>query len=159
MCTNEHPATTRSVVADYFHWRLNETSNTTNRLFYIVRQIATECEAAYHAQELRLQFRLSSLSLGELEEVHCEIAKELFSDGVVTWTRIITLIAFSAMVTARLIDEGQKPSVMSTAMMDWTTNFIETNLHSWLESQNYWVGGRWIDACVIIHVFRYRMAV
>jgi hypothetical protein len=26
-----------------------------------------------------------------------------------------------------------------SSIVDWTTNFIDTDLRAWLESQNYWV--------------------
>jgi hypothetical protein len=138
MCTNDNPTTTRAVVTDYFNWRLKAITNN-NRLFFIVRKIATDCEASYYSQQPTLNFHYSSSSLVELANVHHEIANELFNDGIITWTRIITLISFSAILVERLRQQQQNIDLLISSMIDWTTNFINTNLRSWLESQNYWV--------------------
>jgi hypothetical protein len=49
------------------------------------------------------------------------------------------LISFSAILVERLRQQQQNIDLLISSMIDWTTNFINTNLRSWLESQNYWV--------------------
>ncbi|UJR21250.1 hypothetical protein I4U23_024345 [Adineta vaga] len=108
-----------------------------------IRQIASDCERQLYSQQPRFHFHVSSISFDELQNTHFEIAQELFSDGIISWTRIITLVVFSAMITERLIEgkqQQQQANLMITSMIDWTTNFINTNLRSWLETQNYWDG-------------------
>ncbi|CAF4957413.1 unnamed protein product, partial [Rotaria socialis] len=43
MCSNDSSTTTRSIITDYFNWRLtNKTAaTTTNRLYMIIRSIAS----------------------------------------------------------------------------------------------------------------------
>ncbi len=80
--------------------------------------------------------------LNKMKTLHNEIASEIFIDGVVTWSRIITLISFSAFLAERVIQQQPNDSsrnLIITSLIDWTTNFIDTDLHTWLQSENYWV--------------------
>ena len=66
----------------------------------------------------------------------------MFNDGVISWSRIITFLTFSAMLAEHIIrqqTDGLSSNLIISSLVDWTTNFIDTDLHSWLESQNYWV--------------------
>jgi hypothetical protein len=146
MGANDSPTTTRSIITDYFDWRLNNKTITNNRLFLIVRRIATDSEASYRSQPaFNLQFSTLSIDLQTLDNIktiHDEIANHLFNDGGISWGRIITLIAFSALLAERIIQqpsENLSPNVVISSMIDWTTNFIETNFQIWLQSQNSWV--------------------
>jgi hypothetical protein len=148
MGANDSPTTTRSIVTDYFDWRLNNKTITNNRLFLIVRKIASDCETAYRCQQPTFNFHFSSSSsidlqtLNNIKNIHNEIAKEMFNDGGITWTRIITFISFSAMLAEHIIQQQSNnlssPLIVSS-IIDWTTNFIDTEFQTWLQSQNYWV--------------------
>ena len=148
MGANDSPTTTRSIVADYFDWRLNNKIVTNNRLFLIVRKIASDCESAYRSQQptFNLHFSSSSIDLQTLDNIktiHNEIAKELFNDGTTTWTRIISFISFSAMLAEHILQLPSHPfaaSLVISSIVDWTAGFIDTDLQTWLQSQNYWVG-------------------
>ncbi|CAF5033321.1 unnamed protein product, partial [Rotaria sp. Silwood1] len=77
----------------------------------------------------------------DLQNIHREIANELFNDGIITWTRIITFISFSAILAEYFIQEKKQVHNMDfliSSIIDWTTNSIDNNLRTWLESQNYW---------------------
>lgn len=145
MGANDSPTTTRSIITDYFDWRLNNKTITNNRLFLIVRRIASECETAYGNLQTTINFHLSSLdfnTLNNIKDIHHGIGEHLFSDGEVSWSRIITFISFSALLTEHIIQ--QLPADLSrnliiTSVIDWTADFIDTELRTWLESQNYWV--------------------
>ncbi|CAF0873772.1 unnamed protein product [Adineta ricciae] len=140
MSTNDRLATTRAVVNDYFNCRINNTSNVTNQLFLNVRRLASDCERNYQLQQPKFHFRATSSSLTDVRTFHLEIALELFNDGIVSWGRIITLIVFSALMADRLIQHGLDAQLTKTSMIDWTTDFINVNLRTWLEAQNYWDG-------------------
>jgi hypothetical protein len=149
MGANDSPNTTRSIITDYFDWRLNNKIITNNRLFLIVRKIASECETAYRSQQPTFNIHFSSPSspidlqtLNNIKSIHDEIAKEMFNDGGITWTRIITFISFSALLAEHIIQQqtdNSSSNLIITSIVDWTTNFIDTDLQTWLESQNYWV--------------------
>ncbi|CAF2396011.1 unnamed protein product [Rotaria sp. Silwood2] len=168
MGANDSPTTTRSIVTDYFDWRLNN-KITNNRLFLIVRKIASDCETAYHSQQptFNIRFSLSSVdlqTLNNIRNIHNEIANELFSAGGITWGRIITFISFSALLAEHIIrqqqlqqqqeqeqqqqqQQEQQPSnnsllsnLIISSIIDWTTDFIDTDLQTWLQNQNYWTG-------------------
>ncbi|CAF3428848.1 unnamed protein product [Rotaria socialis] len=144
MCSNDSSTTTRSIITDYFNWRLtNKTAaTTTNRLYMIIRSIASDCETKYYSQQPPFYFRVSSSSsLIDVENNHHEIAKELFGDGAITWSRIITFISFSAILAECLLNQQQlNIDFVISSIIDWTTNFIDADLYIWLESQNYWAG-------------------
>jgi hypothetical protein len=148
MGANDSPTTTRSIIADYFDWRLNNRITTTNnRLFLIVRKIASDCETAYCTQQPTFNSDFSSLTidlqtLNNIRNIHNEIARELFNDGGITWTRIITFISFSAMLAKHILQQQSNnlsSDLIISSVVDWTANFIDTDLRAWLESQNYWV--------------------
>jgi predicted helicase len=102
--------------------------------------MAYDHEKRYRSIEPTFHFHFSSLSLIHLESFHHDIAQELFHDGIITWTRIITFISFSALLAERLIhQQPQNMDLIISSMIDWTTNFIDTDLHVWLENENYWV--------------------
>lgn len=76
----------------------------------------------------------------QLRTIHHQIGKEFFQDGNITWSRIITFISFSALLAERVVREQcQNRDLIITSFIDWTTNFIETDLQSWLENEDYWV--------------------
>ena len=147
MGANDSPTTTRSVVSDYFDWRLNNRTITNNRLFSIVRKIASECETAYRAQQPTFNLHFSSLTvdvqtLNNIKTIHNEIGKEMFDDGSVSWTRIVTFISFSALFAEHILQQPTNtlPSeAVISSVAEWTADFVNTNLQTWLESQNYWV--------------------
>jgi len=148
MGANDSPTTTRSIITDYFDWRLNNRTMTNNRLFLIVRRIGSDCEVAYRNQSPAFNFHLSSSSmdlqtLNNIKNIHNDIAKEMFSDGGISWTRIITFISFSALLAEHIIQQQSNNlsrNLIITSIIDWTTDFIDTDLQTWLESQNYWSG-------------------
>jgi len=147
MGANDSPTTTRSIITDYFDWRLNNKTITNNRLFLIVRKIASDCETSYRSREPTFNFSSSSSidleTLNNIQIIHNEIAREMLGDGVITWTRILTFISFSAMLAEHIL---QQPSnnfssdLIIQLITDWTTNYIDTDLQPWLQSQDYWAG-------------------
>ena len=140
MCTyHSSSTTTRLVVTDYFNWRLKHATMTTNRLYMIVRKVAYECETIYFSKQPTFNFHSSSSSINDIKTIHHEIAKELFSDETITWARILTLISFSAILADYLLRQQENRDRIISSIIDWTTNFIDINLHTWLENQNYWV--------------------
>lgn len=147
MGANDTPATTRSVVTEYFDWRLNNQTTTNSRLSLIVRRVANECETAFHAQQI-IQAYGFSFSLNDVEAlnnvraIHREIAREIFSDDRISWGRILTVISFSAILAEFIIQHPLNhlpPDLIKSSLIDWTTNFIDTEFHEWLEGENYWV--------------------
>ncbi|CAF3815812.1 unnamed protein product [Adineta steineri] len=141
MSTNDNPTTTRLIVTDYFNWRLRNLPIRNNRLLIIVQKIASDCETSYYSQQPMFNFHFASLSLFELRSFHYETVNEFFNDGIVTWGRVITFIVFSAILTERVIQQQQhNRDLIISSMIDWTTNFLDIDLHLWFESQNYWDG-------------------
>ena len=136
MSSNDKNSTTLSVVTDYFNWRLTNKTTSNDRLLEIVRQIGQRAESKFPHREIG--FYCQTLSLSNLQNFHNEMGKELFDDGKITWTRIITFISFSALLTRHVVRQQRNDSVVSS-MINWTTEFINKNLHSWLEKENYWV--------------------
>lgn len=147
MGANDSPTTTRSIITDYFNWRLNDKTITNNRVYTVVRRVARECEAGCLSQLPTFQLRCSVYpadpqTLNNVKTFHSELAKELFREGGITWGRIITFISFSALIAESLIQQlpdSSSPNFIIQSMIDWTTEYIDTELQTWLENQNYWV--------------------
>ena len=147
MGANDSPTTTRSIITDYFDWRLNNKTITNNRLFLIVRKIASESETAYYNQQSTFNFNISPTTiiddqtLNNIKSLHKEIGKELLNEGGITWGRIITFIAFSALLAEHILQQSNNSTrnLIISSIIDWTTEFIDTELQSWLQSQNDWV--------------------
>ena len=132
---------TRSIVTDYFEWRLNQKSSAPNRLCSIVRQIGQDCEMTYRSQTRPLHFQCSSLTdLEALKYIHHQIASNLFANGDITWARVISLISFSTILAEHLAEQEHLPeSLVRSSIINWTTDYIDIELHSWLQRENYWV--------------------
>lgn len=147
MGANDSPPTTRSIITNYFDWRLNNETITNNRAFTLVRRIASDSEAAYRSRQPIFRFPCSISpidlhTLNNIRNIHHEIAQEMFADGAVTWTRIITFIAFSAILAEHVIQqqpENSSKSLIISSFIDWTTDFIDTEFQQWLQNQDYWV--------------------
>lgn len=147
MGANDSPITTRSIVTDYFDWRLNNRTIPNSRLLLIVRRIADEAETAYHSQLPTFNFRvpvtaIDRQTLNNIQMFHREIADKLFDDGIVSWGRIISFIAFSALFAQNIVRQQANnitDNLIISSIIDWTTNFIDTAFREWLERQNYWV--------------------
>jgi hypothetical protein len=145
MGANDNPTTTREVITEYFDWRLNNRT-ITNRLSAVVRRVGIECEQTFRTHPtFNLHFSqlpVDEQTLNNIKNIHHEIANELFQDGVVSWSRIITLISFSALLAEHITQQplNHLPrDLVITSIIDWTTDFIETNLQTWLQNQNSWV--------------------
>ena len=140
MSSNTATTTTQAIVRDYFRCRLISQTSTQNRLFLLVRQIGYECERAFASQQPLVRFHFSTSTLMEHRTIHYEIGKELFRDGTITWTRIITFISFSALLAERVLEEQrQNRELIIASFIEWTTNFIETDLRAWLVNEGDWV--------------------
>ncbi|CAF1604585.1 unnamed protein product [Rotaria sp. Silwood1] len=144
MFSNNNATTTQLIVNDYFTWRLKNksSSTTTNRLFILVRRIGSESERMFSQQPV-IDFRcIPSFRLNKFKNMHYVFANVLFNNRQITWSRIITFISFSALIAEHLIRERKQDNMdlIIASVVEWTTDFIDINLHTWLESQNYWAG-------------------
>ena len=66
----------------------------------------------------------------------CELANEVFSDGIVNWGRIVVLFAFSARL-GKYCSENNMSSQIDN-IIEWAPMFV-TGL-GWIETQGGWVG-------------------
>ncbi len=132
--------TTRSIVTDYFNYRLRNQMITNNRLLSLIRRIA-DCETIYRSQNAIFRFNLSSSSaLIHAKTIHREVRVELFNDGQITTARIMSFIVFSAILAETIIQQQpQNEDLIIESFIDWTTEFIDIDLHLWLENRHYWV--------------------
>jgi len=133
--TNMSQLTTRDIVNDYFNWRLMNELFVGNRVYERVRQIGFECESL-----MDISFSRSIGSLNDLRDFHYEIGRELFDDGVITWSRILTFISFSAVLTQEILQNQPNMDHIRESIVEWTTNFIDQDLETWMDEQNYWSG-------------------
>ena len=66
----------------------------------------------------------------------CEIAKEVFADGVINWGRIVVLFAFSARLGKYCSENNMGDQIED--LTQWTARFV-IGL-GWIEQQGGWVG-------------------
>jgi hypothetical protein len=66
----------------------------------------------------------------------CEIAKEVFGDGIINWGRIAVLFAFCAKLGKYCNENNMSDEIEN--ITQWTATFV-TEL-GWIESQGGWVG-------------------
>ena len=66
----------------------------------------------------------------------CKVAKEVFSDGIVNWGRIATLLAFVPQVAKYCIENHISEQV--DRITEWTARFV-TEMN-WFEQQDGWNG-------------------
>lgn len=134
---------TREVVTDYVEWRLNKKTDRADRLFSLVRRMGHDCEMKCRSQhQLWKQFDCPMpMELQTMQMIHYRIGKDFFMDERITWTRIVTFISFSTLLAEHLIQQQTMVSsnLIVSSIIDWTTNFINVELHHWLKLQNFWV--------------------
>jgi hypothetical protein len=142
---------TRSIVNDYLHWHANNQLVCHHRIYSLVRQIGGQCEITCRSQQHTWNISYSfTIDLQSIRHVHDTIGYHLFNDNRITWTRIIAFIAYSAMLVDDLIEQNNHLSNrIRLSMIDWTTDFIDIELHIWLDKQQHWV------TFVIGHVTHY----
>lgn len=66
----------------------------------------------------------------------CEVAKEMFSDGIMNWGRIATLFAFVAQVAKYCMENHTSEQI--DEITEWTARFV-TEMN-WIEQQGGWNG-------------------
>lgn len=132
---------TRSVVNDYFQWRLTGKSHSDDPLAIIVRRIAKDCERVYQLEDSSPNLScVLSMDLAKVKYLHHQIGKDLFENQEITWTKIMSFISFAAMLAEQLIHHDELVSgLIISSLVSWTTEFIDTELRDWLKAENYWV--------------------
>lgn len=125
---------THSIVADYFNYCLRNQTDSNNPLLPYVIKMASECE-------IKFRFNFSSASsIINAENIHREIARELFNNNNITWTYVINFISFSAMLAENIIHkQPQNEDSIIGLFIDRTVDLIDSNLHLWFEQHHHWV--------------------
>ncbi|XP_031467250.1 induced myeloid leukemia cell differentiation protein Mcl-1 [Phasianus colchicus] len=90
--------------------------------------------------ELAFQGMLRKLEIKKEEDLQavCEVAANVFSDGVTNWGRVVTLISFGAFVAKHLKSINQEKCISSLAGI--ITDALVSSKREWLMSQGGWEG-------------------
>ena len=80
-----------------------------------------------------------------------EIAKEVFSDGVINWGRIAVLYAFGARLGKHCCDNDMSEQL--DYIPEWIARFV-TGLSDWIEKQGGWVRKFFLSTFCFVYIFR-----
>lgn len=74
------------------------------------------------------------------------VVEELFRDGV-NWGRIVAFFEFGGVMCVESVNREMSPLVDSIAL--WMTEYLNDDLHTWIQENGGWVGGMRARACVM----------
>jgi len=115
------------------------------RLYAKIRQIAYDSELSFLTQQTAAAASANIIDDSQIlttptqiYDKYFRISREIFSDGIINWGRIITLISYSGLLAVQCCEQNMLTTIKS--IIDWTVQFIDNDLKQWLDSQKYWDG-------------------
>lgn len=136
---------TRQVVVDYVRYRLQQRGlpwpngpdpgPSPGRVERTMRALGEEFQERY-TQVFQEMCKQLDIRPNNAEQTFITTVSELFRDGV-KWGRIVALFAFSGSLAVECV-EKEMPLLVDQ-VVDWTENYIDTHLHSWIQQNGNWV--------------------
>ncbi|KAI1902313.1 hypothetical protein AGOR_G00043480 [Albula goreensis] len=131
---------TRELIGLFFRIYIGLSSSRSSRnkalstLTRVVNDVIGKHQIAYNGmiEKLSLEQREDDMSFITV------VAKNLFGDGTTNWGRVASLVAFGAMVSKRLKDNGREHCVEAVA--DQISHYLLTDQRDWLLSNKGWDG-------------------
>ena len=136
---------TRRLVADYINFRLQkqglrwstcpELPAVPSKVERAMRLLGEEFESRYTEvfQEMCNQLHITP---NNAQPTFVAIVNELFSDGI-KWGRIVALFSFGGSLAVQCVEKEMPPLVDN--VVEWVTNYVDTNLLSWIQENGGWV--------------------
>lgn len=159
---------TLEVVKDYFTFRLNESSNLNkkaneyfadlssqeidckSKIFNTIRMLSYESELKNHkTYDSYISYILDKLDDISKDDFYFlilklqDIANLLFSDNIIDWGRIISLISFVSYFSFKLAwihKDLSQASTCACKLIEWLTSFLTCKCGMWIECSGGWVG-------------------
>uniref|UniRef100_A0A4W3JNU0 BCL2 associated X, apoptosis regulator n=1 Tax=Callorhinchus milii TaxID=7868 RepID=A0A4W3JNU0_CALMI len=101
------------------------------RLGVCLRQIGDELDG-----NVELQRMINRISTSCPKETFFQVAKELFSDGVINWGRVVTLFYFACKFVVKAVCQ-KLPELIQT-IITWTLEYIQENILQWIREHGGW---------------------
>ncbi|KAK3600279.1 hypothetical protein CHS0354_013706 [Potamilus streckersoni] len=95
---------------------------------------ALRCIADELDQDQKLQRMINQVSPDATHDTFLRVANEIFSDGVISWGRIVTLFYFGYKMTVKAIDKLP----LIKAIINWVINFIVDKVAPWIIDKGGW---------------------
>ncbi|KAI8792963.1 heat shock protein 30C [Biomphalaria glabrata] len=138
---------TRSIVADYIKYRLQNSGFTwdndgrpanvsPNSVQIAMRTLGDEFEERFSS---RFDDLINQLNINDENayETYTAIVNEIFSDSI-NWGRIVALFGFSGRFAVRCYELNKTHLVDN--LLEWLTTYVDTRLSSWMNTHNNWQG-------------------
>ncbi|XP_074659991.1 apoptosis regulator BAX-like isoform X2 [Tubulanus polymorphus] len=85
-------------------------------------------------QDDRLQCLISEISPESPQQTFMNVAKEIFSDGIYNWGRVVTLFYFAFKMVRKALDKIP----LIKAIIDWVVDFIIAYVAPWIIERGGW---------------------
>uniref|UniRef100_A0A8D0BF65 Apoptosis regulator BAX n=1 Tax=Salvator merianae TaxID=96440 RepID=A0A8D0BF65_SALMN len=104
----------------------------TKRLSECLRRIGDELDG-----NTELQRMIEQVQMYPPKDVFFRVAAEMFSDGTFNWGRVVALFYFACKLVLKAICT-KLPELIKTTI-NWTMEFIQEHVLSWIQAQGGWV--------------------
>ncbi|CAL8285599.1 unnamed protein product [Boreogadus saida] len=88
----------------------------------------------------QLQTMINSSALVPSKDVFLNVAREIFSDGVFNWGRVVALFYFACRMVIKAL-MTRVPDIIRT-IISWTMDYLSENVMNWIREQGGWEGIR-----------------
>lgn len=150
MYINSKPMTmdvdsSRTIVEDYVRycvekkglsWQNGQRDVTPNELQSAMRAMGDEFDRRFSDS---FDNMISDLQITPhtAHQTFMTIVNEIFMDGV-NWGRVVALFGFGGKLAVKCVQQSM-PQLVSS-IVDWLSDYVDTNLHSWISANNGWAG-------------------
>lgn len=133
----------RTIVEDYIryclakkglNWHNGQRDVTPNEIQQAMRAMGDEFETRF-SNSFDMINRLE-ITPDTAYQTFRAIVTEIFADGV-NWGRVVALFGFGGKLSVKCVQQNMPQLVNS--IVDWVSDYVDTNLKSWITSNNGWV--------------------
>lgn len=97
-----------------------------------LRMIGDELDA-----DQRIRSMVNQVPANSPYETFSDVAKELFSDGIYNWGRIVTLFYFTYKLILKSLKD--QPSTILRCLIEWTVRFVREIVAPWIIRKGGWL--------------------
>ncbi|CAL8273355.1 unnamed protein product [Lota lota] len=89
---------------------------------------------------VQLQRMINNSALSPSKDVFLNVAREIFSDGIFNWGRVVALFYFACRLVIKAL-MTKIPDIIRT-IISWTMDYLSENVMNWIREQGGWEGIR-----------------
>lgn len=134
----------RTIAEDYIRysleknglsWHNGQRDATPNQIQQAMRAMGDEFETRFSHSFDDMISRLE-ITPDTAYQTFRTIVTEIFADGV-NWGRVVALFGFGGKLSVKCVQQNMPQLVNS--IVDWVSDYVDTNLKSWIAANNGWV--------------------